>query len=120
MKVLIAEDDILTSKFISKIFKQFDNEVICATNSISALQHLEKQNFDIALIDIHMPGFDGIELIKHVRNELKLTLPIIVITHDHYKNTLINALEAGADDFINKPFEPNLLYERVVKLVNSI
>jgi len=119
MKILITEDDILTGKLISKVFKQPDNEIIHVSNALSAIQHLENEVFDLALIDIHMPGFDGIELIRYIRNELKLTLPIIVITRDNYKETLFKALEAGADDFINKPFEMNDLYERVTQLINN-
>lgn len=119
MKILITEDDLLTGKLISKVFKNPENEVIHVSNAISAIQQLENQLFDVALIDIHMPGLDGIELIKYIRSEMKLTLPIIVVTRDSYRETLYNALEAGADDYINKPFDSLTLYERVIKLINN-
>ena len=116
MKILVTEDDLMTRKVIQKTLEQAGMEVVTASNGDEALGILSKQSFDIMLIDIHMPGYSGIDLIKKIRNKLADNTPIAIVTRDQGEVMARKAFEEGADDYIIKPFEPQYLLERIEKL----
>ncbi|MFO7658319.1 MAG: response regulator [Bacteroidales bacterium] len=117
MKVLVTEDDEITRKLLKKCIQNAGFEVVMADNAHKAIEILGKKRFDAIIVDIYMPGIDGIELIRIIRNELKNNIPIAVLSREKSEMMVVKAFEAGADDFIIKPFEANNLTDRLNKLV---
>ncbi len=119
MKILITEDDALTRKILQKSLNNSGFEIFLAKNAKEAISRLKTDKLDLLLLDIYMPGIDGIELIHIIRNDLKNNIPIAVITRDKSEEMVVKAFEAGADDFILKPFDDEDLSKRLVKLAEK-
>ena len=119
MNILIVEDDEFTQKAIMQRLKLDGYEVKSADNAEEAIEIIEKLSIDILLVDIHMPGMTGLELIEYIRDTIKKTYPIIVISRIGNEPTILKAFEIGADDYITKPFEPDELSLRVKKIISK-
>ncbi|HEY9124309.1 MAG TPA: response regulator transcription factor [Bacteroidales bacterium] len=117
MKVLIVEDDSMTRKALEHRMKIDGYDVESAPDGIKGSEILKAGKIDILLTDLHMPNFSGLDLIKYVRNELRSNIPIIMVTRVGLEETVLNAFELGADDYITKPFSPDELSLRVKKAV---
>jgi len=111
MKILLLEDDVLLSKILTKHLREnYDTTPIYDGNS--ALDILEKEKFDLLILDSNVPGISGLELIKELRS-YNDTTPIIMITA--YQDTihLKSAFTNGCNDYIKKPFELDELDMRI-------
>ncbi len=117
MKILLAEDEEMMLKAIEFRFQKDGFEVITAKNGKEALEHIKKDPPDLIVTDIMMPFVTGLEIINTVKNELKLDIPIIVLSAVGLEDTVLEAFELGADDFITKPFSPNELIIRIKRLM---
>ena len=102
-KILIVDDDIETQNIILKILSSLTYECVVANNGRQALKHLEKDNFEIVISDIKMPVMDGMELLKHIHNHYP-DIAVIMITGHAEKYSYSEILDAGACDFLAKPF----------------
>lgn len=88
--------------------------VTCATNSDEAKKAVEKQNFDIVLIDVGLPGKDGLSLCQELRADPRLqSAPILFVTGRKETSDLVQGFAAGGDDYILKPFHPEELKARI-------
>ncbi len=119
ISVLLVEDNDLNRMVAQNSLKYFNCKVVEATNGIEALEILRKQKFDVILMDIQMPEMDGIEATKIIRNELKLSIPIIALTANAFKTEIEKCREAGMDDYITKPFDENSMIETIAKHVTE-
>jgi len=117
MKILLAEDDVLTRKSLTYFLESRNYEVIHATDGDAALKQLNSREFDLIITDLNMPKVGGMELIHIIRNELKLTTPVIVLTASGVEQTELDAFAIGASEFITKPFSPSVLDTRIKRLV---
>lgn len=117
MKVLICEDEeILLTAIEFRLRKQgFDLEL--AQDGMIALEQIRQGLPDLIVADIQMPKLSGLELIKHVRSELKSSTPIIIISALGQDETIMEAFRLGANDFITKPFKPAELVLRIRKIM---
>jgi len=112
--VLIVDDDPSQRNLEKEILNSHSHIVIEAVNANDALGILTTQNIDVVLLDKRMPGMDGDTLCHKIRNELNLRLlPIIMVTGSNERNEMVKSLNAGANDFINKPYHPAELIARV-------
>jgi DNA-binding response OmpR family regulator len=118
MKVLIAEDDPLTSKAIEHRLRLDNYEIHTAFNGNRAIEMLKKEDFDLLLVDIHMPFKGGLEVIAYVRNELNKTVPIAVVSRIGISETVHKAFEMGADEYITKPFDPDDLSRKIRQMMS--
>lgn len=100
--VLIVEDDIPISNLLSITLKTHNYKYIKATDGNMALMMASSYNPDVIFLDLGLPDIDGIEIIKSIRSWSKV--PIIVISARQELKDKIEALDAGADDYITKPF----------------
>lgn len=116
-KVLIVEDDSMTRKALEHRMKLDGYDTITAPDGLKALDLLRNGGFDVLLTDLHMPNFSGLDLIKKVRTELKINIPVIMVTRVGLEETVLAAFEHGADDYITKPFSPDELSLRVKKAI---
>lgn len=117
MKVLVCEDDEMVLKMVEFKLQKEGYEVILATDGKAAIEKIKEHSPDIIITDIMMPYLTGLEIIHHVRKELKLKTPIIIVSSIGLEKTVLEAFQLGADDFITKPFSPNELSVRVKKLL---
>lgn len=117
MKILVCEDDEAILKIMQfKLKKELGAEVESASDGKKAIQALSaRQDYDLIITDIHMPYHSGMEVIEYTRKDLKLEVPIIVLSAEGLDDTLEEAFELGADDFVSKPFSPQELIARVKK-----
>lgn len=117
MKILVAEDEPLVLMSIEQKLKNEGFEVVGAPDGREALKLLENYAADIIITDILMPYVSGLELISIVKSNGKKKIPIIVLSGLGQENTVMEAFQLGADDFITKPFNPTELTVRVKRLL---
>ncbi|MDR1098420.1 MAG: response regulator [Tannerella sp.] len=117
--VLLVEDHLEMLEFIAgRLAKQFDVEK--ATNGIEALNILKEKNADIVLTDIMMPGMDGFELCKSIKENLDYShIPVVLVTAKNDLQSKIHGLEMGADAYVEKPFSMNHLITQLTTILNN-
>jgi|GEM_PF-2084481 len=115
MKVLIAEDSVLFLRLLERLLADSGFEVVIATDGDEAWRILQEPDAPkLALVDWHMPGLDGPEICKRLRQLQTLTPTyVILITSNTSKSDVVAGLEAGASDYVTKPFDPAELRARV-------
>ena len=120
MKILVCDDDeALVSMIRFKLSRENLGEVTKATDGREAIALLKENDFDLVITDIHMPFHSGLEITTFIRNEQKKTTPIIVLSAEGLENTVLQAFEIGANDFITKPFSPAELAVRVKRILKT-
>jgi DNA-binding response OmpR family regulator len=115
MRILIADDDRMSTTMLSRSLERWGFEVVVAQDGASAWAHIIGDKPPaLAIIDWMMPIVDGIELCRRIR-EASLSTPVYVIllTSRTSRQDLVAGLEAGADDYLTKPFDPDELRARI-------
>ena len=128
MKILIAEDDLTSRRILEAILSKWGYEVIATNDGLEALKVLRAENSPpLAIVDWMMPGMDGVEFCRQIRKVQTLTPTyIILLTSKGQQEDVVAGLEAGANDYIRKPFEREELRarirvgERVVELQSAL
>lgn len=110
-KILVVDDDNDLLKMLNSYFSLKTYKVVTAKNGWNALEKL-KTNPDIILLDVNMPGIDGIEVCKRIRD--KVTCPIIFLTAKVEEEDRVTGLLSGGDDYILKPFSLKELDARII------
>jgi diguanylate cyclase (GGDEF)-like protein len=113
--VLIAEDDPIFRRILESWFKKWDYRVTAVENGLAAWEVLQKEDApQLAIIDWMMPGMEGIELRRRVRSRNEgIYRYVLLLTAKDNKQDVIAGLEAGADDYLTKPFDVDELHARV-------
>lgn len=111
-KILVVDDDRLTRKYLETVLSSDGHRVVAAENGEQALEEAAKQTFDLALIDLRMPGIDGMQVLKTLRQRSPDT-PLIVLTAHASLQTAVEALREGAHDYLFKPCRMAALRESV-------
>lgn len=117
VKILIAEDESIVLSALKFRLSKEGYEVFTASDGEKALELFNTQDPDLIVTDIMMPLVSGLELITHVRTQSKRLIPIVVISAVDIEDTVLEAFELGADDFITKPLSPNELLVRIKRLI---
>lgn len=116
-KILVVDDDPTMVKLINVNLKLNNYAVIEAISGEQALDIVSKDPLDLVVLDIMMPGVDGWEVLKRIRNDPDTEeLPVILVTAKTQDSDVIRGWEYGADEYVIKPFNPLLLVE-VIKMV---
>lgn len=116
MKILIAEDDEITQLILQKLLEREGYEVILTNDGLEAWNVFQekREEIDMVITDWLMPKMDGLELCKKIRDlDLSHYVYLIFITVRERREDIVIGLEAGADDYIPKPFDPHELLSRV-------
>jgi DNA-binding response OmpR family regulator len=110
-KILIIDDDRKHSELMQAYFKRFGINLVCAYEAEEGFRKLRREEPDLLLLDVMLPGKDGFEICREVRKTSNI--PIIMLTARGDVIDRVSGLELGADDYIGKPFEPRELVARV-------
>lgn len=115
MRILIAEDDLTSRTMLSAVLNKFGHETVLTSDGEEAYGALRKSDAPrLALLDWMMPVIDGLEVVRRIRSEAGLQQPyLIMLTTKSEKTDIVAALDAGADDYLVKPFHPAELRARV-------
>jgi putative two-component system response regulator len=114
MQVLIVDDDDIALEILANALERFGHQVTTASRGPEALELVRSGSFRLAILDWEMPGMTGIELCRHIRQRYSAGyVYIILLTARRGVQNIVEGLNAGADDFISKPFEPQELGVRI-------
>ena len=115
MKILIAEDDLVTRRMLQAYLEKWGYEVVTVSDGQQAWQLLQSDNAPrLAVLDWMMPGLDGTSVCREVRrNNVQPYIYLILLTARGYQEDVIMGLEAGADEYLTKPFDPYELRARL-------
>ena len=117
-KIIIVDDEAVVRDSLSDWLEDDGYEVKTAVNGMQGLQQISTERFNAAVVDIKMPGMDGVTLLKKIK-EVDSELPVIMITAHATIENAVKSMKDGAYDFITKPFPPEKLsvtLKRVVEL----
>lgn len=110
-KILVVDDEAKILKMVSDYLEAVGFEVTGATDGITALKKYRENEYDLIVLDFMMPGIDGIDVIRRIREES--SIPIVMLTARAEENDKLMGLEIGADDYIVKPFSMKELAARI-------
>lgn len=119
IKVLVAEDVALNQLLIKIVLSNFGFDFDIVANGKVAIEHLQKNKYDIILMDLQMPEMNGFEATHHIRQVLKLHLPIIALTADVTPVDVEKCFSIGMDDYISKPIDEELLLTKIMNCLKT-
>ncbi|SMB98649.1 Response regulator receiver domain-containing protein [Thermanaeromonas toyohensis ToBE] len=106
IKILVIEDDPNSARLLHDLLTRQGAIVVCENNGPAAMARIEKENFDLILLDLRLPGQNGFVVAEHLRRHpASANLPIIVISAFADRQNRLRAYEAGADIFLSKPID---------------
>ena len=120
--ILIAEDSAVTRAFLVSTLEEIDNfDIVEASTGFEALKQLPRREFALIITDINMPDINGLELINFVKNNVNYrNIPLIVVTTEGADRDRQKGIALGADEYLVKPIDPDLLQKVVKKHLNNI
>ena len=118
--ILACDDQEPMRKLVSAVLRRMGYQVVTAESGEECLETLKTLNPDLLILDIDMPGISGFETCKQIRQTLPhVTCPAIFLTGRRDKKDVQKALASGGNDFLIKPFKPNVLEQRVKKWIGK-
>ncbi|MBQ1916560.1 MAG: response regulator transcription factor [Lachnospiraceae bacterium] len=112
MRILLADDEEELTEPVAAVLRKNNYSVDVVDNGTDAYDYLSGAAYDAAILDIMMPGMDGLEVLKKIRSEGS-TLPVLLLTAKSQVDDRVNGLDAGADDYLTKPFAMKELLARL-------
>ena len=117
--ILVADDDAAVRELLEHKFRAAGCKVASAADGAQAWKMLQDQQFALVILDRMMPGFDGMTLLRMMRKTEKLaSTPVVFLTARHYGADVLDGLNTGAADYIVKPFDPDEVVARCVRLLD--
>ncbi len=114
MKILVAEDDPVSRRLLQNYLQKWGHEVVLANDGAEAWQLFEQDEFRLVISDWMMPEMDGVDLIRRIRESPRpIHVYVILLTGRSQKEDVVEGMEAGADDFVTKPFDRDELRVRL-------
>lgn len=112
--ILIVDDNPQNLQVLGRLLQEKKCEIEFAINGTAALDWLESRKFDLVLLDINMPEMDGFEVCRRIRSQERFdTLPVIFLSADNDRESILKGFELGGQDFVTKPFDSRELIVRV-------
>jgi PAS domain S-box-containing protein len=119
LNVLVVEDIALNQLLMKTLLEDFEFGCDIASNGKVAIEKLKKHSYDIILMDLQMPEMNGFDATAFIRNEMKMTIPIVALTADVTTVDLAKCKSVGMNDYIAKPVDEKLLFTKIVILVKK-
>lgn len=110
-RILMIEDDLELAEILTEYLEQFDFEIITEDDPFKALSILKLEEFSLVILDLTLPGMDGLEVCEEIRK--RQDIPIIISSARSDLSDKVQALELGADDYLPKPYDPRELEARI-------
>lgn len=119
MQILFIEDDAMNRRVVKDMLSVAGIDMHEAVDAEAGLAMIEAESFDIILMDLRMPGMDGLTAVRHIRerDDAKASVPIIVITADSATNLRRDCLAQGADDMLVKPIAMQELFDAIGQMM---
>ncbi len=117
-KILVIDDNQLTRTTLENLLTKADFKVISAEDGMEGVQKLKKSIFDLVLLDIVMPGFDG-EQVLLVMKKLNNVPPVLIVSGHLTKERFVKLSKAGARGFLAKPVDPQKLYQLISQVLEE-
>lgn len=114
-RILMIEDDLELAEILTEYLEQFDMKVTTAEDPYLGISHLNTSEFDLVILDLTLPGIDGLDVCKEIREDHDI--PIIISSARHDITDKVTALDNGADDYLPKPYNPKELQARIRSLL---
>jgi two-component system chemotaxis response regulator CheY len=119
MKALVVDDSAVMRKIlIGALTRAKITDVDQASDGLEAVAAVEREDYALVLMDWNMPNMLGIDAVRAIRAKGK-TVPIIMVTTEAEKSRVIEALKAGANNYIIKPFEPDAIVEKILQTIEK-
>jgi len=120
MKILIAEDDLVTREILKRILVHLSTEILEAGNGLEALEVIEREDPDFLFTDLHMPMLDGIAVVEAVRkSERHARLPVVCLSSVKDKDEITRLVALGIADYILKPLRTGDVQERLQRVISQ-
>ncbi|WP_269236481.1 response regulator transcription factor [Flavobacterium flavigenum] len=119
LKILIAEDDVLLTKILKYILEKEGYQVKCCSNGLNAIKKISEFLPDLIITDIILPLRSGLEIISYSKENFEHIPMIVLSCLGQEEATVLKAFNLGVDDFVSKPFKPNLLLLRLERLISK-
>ena len=119
-EILFLEDEVTIREVITEYMNVAGHKVTECGNGDEAVERLKERSFDLAVLDIRVPGINGLKVIEYIRTELKSDMGVIMLTAYEDINTQVEAFNFFADDYITKPASPIILLKRIEVLLRRI
>src|SRR6187402_1143410 len=108
-RVMVVDDERINREIVSRLLSRNGYDVVCAVNGREATELVAQHELDLVLLDVVMPEMDGFECLRQIRNVRTVTeLPVIMVTAEADRDTIVNAFRQGANDFVTKPIDPEV------------
>lgn len=114
--ILIVEDDATIARFVELELKHAGFDVLRAGDGATAIELMESNRVDLVVLDLMLPGIDGIDVARHIRKKGS-EVPILMLTARAETHDVVSGFDAGADDYLRKPFEIPELLSRIRALL---
>lgn len=118
-RALVVDDDYMICELLNYQLNKLNFISDISNDGKDALSKIEENKYDLILLDIMLPYFSGLDLLKIIRDK-KIETPIIIISAKGDEGTIIEALELGADSFINKPFISNIVLATIKSVIRRV
>ena len=119
LEMLIVDDEETTVNFLKEFFEKEGFRVRIAYSGKVAVEEIEKKDADLILLDVQMPGMDGIEVLKRIKQK-KSMAKVLMVTGENDPETIEKTLQCGADYYILKPFMLQELTKQVRKMAEEV
>lgn len=120
-QILIADDDALIGEVVSHKLQESGHNVAVVDNGAKVLEIVHSERPDLVILDILMPGLRGIEVLVKLQKEIDTaSIPVLMLTGQTGRNHMVEAYDAGATDFMTKPFKPECLVDRIDSIISAV
>ena len=121
MKFLVVDDFLSMRRMVKSVLNDLGyTNVVEADDGSTALPLLQKDAFDFLITDWNMPGMPGLDLLKAVRADRRLAkLPVLMVTAEAKREQIVEAVHAGVNGYVIKPFTAEVLKEKLAKILNA-
>lgn len=114
MKILIVDDEPLNVDYLEQRLEDLEYQIITAADGQEALNKIKSEQPDLILLDLMMPVLDGFAVLSEVKADSNLRdTPVIIISADHESKSIVRGIKQGADDYLTKPVNAELLVKKV-------
>ena len=118
MKILLAEDEVSVAHSIVRMLEKSNYNADAVYNGIDAVNYLINGDYDAVILDVMMPGLDGIEVLRKIRG-LGIVTPVLILSARSDIDTKVLGLDSGANDYMTKPFDAKELLARIRAMTRS-